>query len=362
MESDNNNIVNGIVGLVKSDLRPDKLIAPGTSNQEDREFRFQSRLLSELRDIKEVILGAEKHLERIESLIEGTYTSQPNKTAYRANKDVEVPNYETRFTRAEPSNPIDVEVVMEPPAVRGERGLVKVGQSGVEQPIEAETQTTPALPYEEPKLLGSGDNLLPVLAPDTEIEVQDWDKGLKCFRDLVRVSNNILDIIKDEYLNGKKDDEVLDEEEDVNSNLAMVKKGYKDVEVPGVQTIYKKRKEPRWLKNIIGSGVALMGMGELDDHFGNAITEWLYSKASGFKDGKDVRYPYGKPKTYKAEPNKQRQEEQARKDWEESFVNGKKGYDAKNDTRWKEKGPVVDAEIIDDEAGANVGEIGRAHV
>ena len=356
MESDNNNIVNGIVGLVKSDLRPDKLIAPGTSNQEDREFRFQSRLLSELRDIKEVILGAEKHLERIESLIEGTYTSQPNKTAYRANKDVEVPNYETRFTRAEPSNPIDVEVVMEPPAVRGERGLVKVGQSGVEQPIEAETQTTPALPYEEPKLLGSGDNLLPVLAPDTEIEVQDWDKGLKCFRDLVRVSNNILDIIKDEYLNGKKDDEVLDEEEDVNSNLAMVKKGYKDVEVPGVQTIYKKRKEPRWLKNIIGSGVALMGMGELDDHFGNAITEWLYSKASGFKDGKDVRYPYGKPKTYKAEPNKQRQEEQARKDWEESFVNGKKGYDAKNDTRWKEKGPVVDAEIIDDEAGANVGE------
>ena len=356
MESDNNNIVNGIVGLVKSDLRPDKLIAPGTSNQEDREFRFQSRLLSELRDIKEVILGAEKHLERIESLIEGTYTSQPNKTAYRANKDVEVPSYVTKYTRAEQSQPIEVEVVMEPPAVRGERGLVKVGQSGVEQPIEAETQTTPALPYEEPKLLGSGDNLLPVLAPDTEIEVQDWDKGLKCFRDLVRVSNNILDIIKDEYLNGKKDDEVLDEEEDVNSNLAMVKKGYKDVEVPGVQTIYKKRKEPRWLKNIIGSGVALMGMGELDDHFGNAITEWLYSKASGFKDGKDVRYPYGKPKTYKAEPNKQRQEEQARKDWEESFVNGKKGYDAKNDTRWKEKGPVVDAEIIDDEAGANVGE------
>ena len=300
MESDNNNIVNGIVGLVKSDLRPDKLIAPGTSNQEDREFRFQSRLLSELRDIKEVILGAEKHLERIESLIEGTYTSQPNKTAYRANKDVEVPSYVTKYTRAEQSQPIDVEVVVEPPAVRGERGLVKVGQSGVEQPIEAETQTTPALPYEEPKLLGSGENLLPVLAPDTEIEVQDWDKGLKCFRDLVRVSNNILDIIKDEYLNGKKDDEVLDEEEDVNSNLAMVKKGYKDVEVPGVQTIYKKRKEPRWLKNIIGSGVALMGMGELDDHFGNAITEWLYSKASGFKDGKDVRYPYGKPKTYKA--------------------------------------------------------------
>lgn len=357
MESDNNNIVNGIVGLVKSDLRPDKLIAPGTSNQEDREFRFQSRLLSELRDIKDVILEAEKHLERIESFLEGTYTSQPNKTPYRANTDVEVPNYETRFTRAEQRKPIDVEVVMEPPAVRGERGLVKVGQSDVAQPIEAETQTTPALPYEEQRLLGNGENLLPVLAPDTEIEVQDWDKGLKCFRDLVRVSNNILDIIKDEYLNDNKDAEVLDEEKDVNSNLALMKRdGYNDVEVPGVQQVRKRRREPKWLRNVIGSGVALMGMGELDDHFSNGITNWLYEKASGFKDGKDVRYPYGKVKTYKAEPDKQKQEEQKRKAWEEEFVNGKKGYDAKNDKRWKEKGPVVDAEIIEDVTGANVGE------
>lgn len=341
MASDNENIVNGIVGLVKSDLRPDKLIAPGTSDHEDREFKFQSRLLSELRDIREVIQGAERHLQRIESLIEGTYTSQPNKTPYRANTDVEVPSYVTKYTRAERSQPIDVEVVNEPSAVQGGRG--------------AQTQTTPALPYEEQKLLGNGENLLPVLAPDTEIEVQDWDKGLKCFRDILRVGSNILDIIKDEYLNNKKDAEVTDEEKDVNSNLAMVKKGYNDVEVPGVQTIRKKRKEPKWLRNIIGSGVALMGMGELDDHFGNGITEWLYSKASGFKDGKDVRYPEGKVKTVKAAPDKRKQEEQARKDWEESFVYGK-GYDAKKDKRWKEKGPVIDAEIIEDEAGANVGE------
>lgn len=341
MASDNENIVNGIVGLVKSDLRPDKLIAPGTSDHEDREFKFQSRLLSELRDIREVIQGAERHLQRIESLIEGTYTIQPNKTPYRANTGVEVPSYVTKYTRAERSQPIDVEVVNEPSAVQGGR--------------EAQTQTTPALPYEEQKLLGNGENLLPVLAPDTEIEVQDWDKGLKCFRDILRVGSNILDIIKDEYLNDKKDAEVTDEEKDVNSNLAMVKKGYNDVEVPGVQTIRKKRKEPKWLKNIIGSGVALMGMGELDDHFGNAMTEWLYSKASGFKDGKDVRYPEGKVKTVKAAPDKRKQEEQARKDWEESFVYGK-GYDAKNDKRWKDKGPVIDAEIIDDEAGANVGE------
>ena len=350
MESDNNNIVNGIVGLVKSDLRPDKLIAPGTSNQEDREFRFQSRLLSELRDIKEVILGAEKHLERIESLIEGTYTSQPNKTAYRANKDVEVPNYETRFTRAEPSNPIDVEVVMEPPAVRGERGLVKVGQSAVEQSIEAETQTTPALPYEEPKLLGSGDNLLPVLAPDMEIEVQDWDKGLKCFRDLVKTSGKILDIIRETYVNGKKgasDTEVLsDDNAETPSNLALMKRdGYNDVEIPGVQTIYKKRREPKWMKALIGSSVALMGMGELDDHFGNGITNWLYEKASGFKDGKDIRYPYGKPKTIEAEPDKARQEAQKRKAFEDMLVHGKKGYDPKKDKRWKNRGKVVDVDV-----------------
>ncbi len=286
----NDDIQRGQVGLIKSDLRPERLIAPGQTNEEDSTFKFRSRLLSELRDIKDAIIEAENHLQRIEALIEGTYTRQERKTSYRANTEAySAPNDYRQENRG--GAPIEVEVVKD---------------------STRQTQEQKRLTYSEPKQLGYYNGGM----------IPSPDRGGSWLQSMMKWGGRLWDILNDRPLKNDRwgnaiDVEVLDPEQ----NLALQEKGYDTVDVEGRVPGMRPRKEKRWLRDIIGMGVALTGGGETDDTFGGAITDWVYKKFTGWSGGKDLWLEEAKKNQFKPDEEKSVWEK-----FKENASTGKKGW------------------------------------
>lgn len=304
MASDNDDkIVNGRIS--NGDLRPDRLIAPGSGittppqpNVEPHEF--QSRVLSDLRDIKDALLLSEQHLARLESILSPMgrfstgFTNYPRQEG-PARKSPS-PSYDTYERSTQLISTIVPKLLPPTPPTLELPAPPEPPQ--LEAPEPPKLLPAPSPIEAEPSTIQNGGELVPynadtptpiVIPPDTSMQVEGMDNVQKGVVAGAIALRNSQEIIKSFYRDWKEYIRI-DEVQDPERNTALVKKGYTDAEEEVEEEPTEeggKKKLPKWLRGVIGTGVALTGLGELDDLFSNSITNFIYKKVTGNDDEDD---------------------------------------------------------------------------
>ena len=312
MEPDKDNIVNGKVTAPNGDLRPDRLLAPGSGDIPspiDDTPKFQSRVLSELETLSNAIAQVENHLANIDSILSkvGTVIINP-----------------------EPARPIPNQPVTEPQPNSNPDLLPAVRPSST--PKNEDTYYTPQFPEPVPINIGDvGDSLSTMLEGVENRQLDIYSANQR----LVMLLETRLPV-KSDWRKLTDAVEVLGKEE--NTNTALVKKGYNDVDV---ESTVENKKNKKWslsallkrgIKGTIGTGIAFSGLGEIDDYFNNSITNFLYRKLTGDEDDDDDYFGYGR----RGKRNRNRNRK-GRGRYEDLIKSDGEPFDEENDEYYEEE-------------------------